>query len=393
MNFAIIGCGYVAEQYVATLSRHPELRLAGVFDADAARAAALAARTGVQSYATREMLLADPQIPLVVNLTNPRSHFEINRACLAAGKHVYSEKPLAMTTADAASLAALADTRRLHLSSAPCSVLSEAAQTLWKAVRSGIAGRVRLVYATFDDGMIAPHLAPWTWASDGGVPWPAKDEFEIGCTYQHAGYVVTWLCAMFGPARRITSFAALQLPDKGVAVETMAPDFTVGCVEFDTGIVARITCGLVAPRDKSIVVVGDKGTLSVGNVRDDLAPVFWRPATESRSVSLVRRRLPAVYRWLQSRIADAGVAGLFASEVPSVPHAGRTWAAPGKRVDFLRGPSEMVEAIQSGRRSRLPSDFSVHLVEVIERLQHPERFADRRMTTSFAPIEPMSWAT
>ena len=392
MNVAIIGCGYVAAQYAATLSRHPELRLRGVFDIDAARAAAFGSRLGVRSYSSQPELLADSEVQLVLNLTNPRSHFAINRACIEAGKHVYSEKPLAMTTGDAASLAALADARGVHLASAPCSVLSDGAQTLWKAVRSGIAGRVRLVYATFDDGMIAPHLAPWTWANDAGVPWPAKDEFEVGCTYQHAGYVVTWLCAMFGPARRITSFATVQLPDKGLAVETMAPDFTVGCVEFDTGVVARITCGLVAPRDKSIVVVGDKGTLSVGNVRDDLAAVFWRPATESRSVSRLRRRLPGLYRWLQSRVADAGVAALLANQVPPVRAADGAWAAPGKRVDFLRGPAELAEAIQSGRRSRLASDFSVHLVEIIERLQYPERFADRRMTTTFAPVEPMSWA-
>jgi predicted dehydrogenase len=392
MNFAIIGCGYVAEQYVATLSRHPELRLSGVFDTDASRASHYAARLGVQSYPSREALLADADVPLVVNLTNPRSHFAINRACLDAGKHVYSEKPLAMTTAEAASLAALAGARRLHLASAPCSVLSEGAQTLWKAVRSGLAGRVRLVYATFDDGMIAPHLAPWAWTNAAGTPWPARDEFEVGCTYQHAGYLVTLLCAMFGPARRVTSFAAVQVPDKGIAVDTMAPDFTVGCVEFDAGVVARITCSLVAPRDKSIVVVGDMGTLSIGNVRDDLAPVFWRPATESRTVSLMRRRLPVMYRWLQSRLADAGVAALCATRVPPVRNTNGAWAAAGKRVDFLRGPSELAAAIQSGRRSRLPSDFGVHLVEIVERLQHPERFADTALTTSFAPVEPMPWA-
>ncbi len=123
------------------------------------------------------------------------------------------------------------------------------------------------------------------------MPWPAKDEFEVGSTYQHAGYVITWLCAMFGPARGVTSFASVQIPDKGIAVDVMAPDFTVGCIEFDGGVVARVTCGLAAPRDKSITVVGDKGTLMVGNVRDDRAPVMWRSVVPGRLERLLRHRV------------------------------------------------------------------------------------------------------
>jgi hypothetical protein len=53
--------------------------------------------------------------------------------------------------------------------------------------------------------MIAPNLSPWDWRNESGVPWPARDEFEIGCTYEHAGYVLTWLCDFFGPARAVTS--------------------------------------------------------------------------------------------------------------------------------------------------------------------------------------------
>lgn len=392
MKIGVIGCGYVAEQYANTLANHPELTVAGVCDRDAARAEMFATRTQSPACPTLDALLADGGIELVLNLTNPSQHFEISRAALAAGKHVYSEKPLAMTTADALRLVELARAQQRHLASAPCSVLSPSAQTLWRAVRRGAIGQVRVVYASFDDGMIAPNLEPWNWRTAGGVPWPAADEFEVGSTYQHAGYVVTWLCAMFGPARRITAFASVQMPDKGIAVRSMAPDFSVGCIEFDAGVVARVTCGLAAPRDKSIVVVGDRGTLLVGNVRDDQAPVMWRPDHDSAVAALLRRRLPAAYRWLQARLTDAGASALFAKRYPAVGACSSAYAAPGKRVDFLRGPQDMAEAIAAGRAPRLRAEFGAHLVEIVERLQYPERFPTREMQTDFSPIEPMAWA-
>lgn len=388
MNIAIIGCGYVAEQYLATLPHHPELRLVGAFDRDAERLEAFARRTKARAYPSLETLLGDATVELVLNLTNPRSHFAVNRACLNAGKHVYSEKPLAMTTGEATRLAELAQQKQLQLGSAPCSVLSASAQTLRRAVHDGAVGTVRVVYAAFDDGMIAPQMAPWTWTNGAGVPWPAKDEFEVGSTYQHAGYVVTWLCAIFGPARGVTSFASVQVPDKGIAVEAMAPDFTVGCLEFDGGVVARVTCGLAAPRDKSITIVGDYGTLSVGNVRDDGAPVMWRSAAPGRLESLLRRRMRPLYRWLQARLTDAGVAALFSQPWRPIDRSRTFGATPDKPVDFLLGPSELAGAITDGRAAVLSAEFGVHLVEILERLQFPERFGDKRVVSSFKQLAP-----
>src|SRR5439155_1232860 len=173
-------------------------------------------------------------------------------------------------------------------------------------IREGVIGKVRLVYANFDDGMIAPKMSPWTWLNECGVPWPAKDEFEVGCTYEHAGYVLTWLAAFFGPALSVTSFASIQIPDKGIPVDSMAPDFTVGCIEYADGVVARVTCGLVAPRDKSLTVVGDEGVLFVGNVRNDTGPVMVRAANLGRWQSGIARRTQWLHRWLEARIPWPG---------------------------------------------------------------------------------------
>lgn len=391
MNIAIIGCGYVAEFYGATLARHPQLRLVGAFDTNAEHLRAFSSRWRCRAYASQDDLLGDAAVELVVNLTNPRSHLAINRACLDAGKHVYSEKPLAMTTDDAVQLVAHAAARGLSIAAAPCSVLGETAQTLWKAVRDGVIGQPRLVYANFDDGMIAPHESPWQWLNDSGVPWPAKDEFEVGCTYEHAGYVLTWLGAMFGPATRMSAFASCQIPDKGIPVDAMAPDFTVGGIQFASGVAARVTCGLVAPRDKSITVVGDQGVLFVGNVRNDAAPVMLRRDRRKAWTSFVGGRLAPLQRWLQERVPMPGDA-LLSQQLPLV----RQPPAPvraDKPVDFCRGIAEQVEAIAAGRPARLAGDLGAHVVEMVERLQYPERFEGRPgMRTTFAPIQPMPWA-
>jgi hypothetical protein len=77
-------------------------------------------------------------------------------------------------------------------------VLSETAQTIWKLLREQAIGTPRLVYAELDDGNVAAMDYP-TWISASGAPWPARDEFEVGCTLEHAGYHLTWLTAFFWP--------------------------------------------------------------------------------------------------------------------------------------------------------------------------------------------------
>jgi predicted dehydrogenase len=389
MNIAIVGCGYVASMYAKTLPHHPCVKLVGAYDSDPARADSFVARWPARRYSDLDELLADRRVETVLNLTNPRAHFEITRRCLERGKHVYSEKPLAMSTADAEALVRTAEAHRVHLCSAPCSVLSETAQTLWHAIRSSAIGQVRLVYANFDDGMIAPNQEPWNWREERGVPWPAKDEFEVGCTYEHAGYLLTWLCAFFGPARRVTAFASCQLPDKGIAVEAMAPDFTVGSIEFDAGVVARVTCSLVAPRDKSLTVVGDKGVAFVTDVRNDRAPVFVRSSNGNRIEAAVHRRLRPITRRLEQRVPVAVLDRLTARRYRPVKSAAAAAVALDKPVDFLLGVSELAEAIAAGRAPYLSPLLGTHLVEIIEALQFPERFGFRKvMTTTFPPMTP-----
>ena len=396
VNTAILGCGYVAEFYGATLGNAPEVRACGAYDINPTALAGYLKVFPGRAYETFDALLRDSEVEMVLNLTNPRVHFETTQRCLLAGKHVYSEKPLGMTLSEATALSTLAHERGLQLASAPCSVLSDTAQTLCKAVRDGVIGRIRLVYANFDDGMIAPRMSPWNWTNRTGAHWPAKDEFEVGCTYEHAGYVLTWLAALFGPARTVSSFASCQIPDKGIPVDSMAPDFTVGCIGYDNGIVARVTCGLVAPHDKSLTLIGDNGILSVTNVREDTGPVWLQRYSESgwrgrlvRYGNQLKRRLEHQLTGVPWPAGDWN----WRQRLPLISTGKRQFVSASKPVDFSRGPQDLAQAIRDSRPSRLGSELGVHIVELVEALQHPERRSEgATLRTQFAPILPLNRA-
>ena len=400
MGFAIIGGGYVADYYMGTLEAHPELKCLGVWDNNPERLAAFAHHHGIKAYESYEAVLADEGLELVMNLTNPRSHFELTKAALEAGKHVYTEKPLGMNSDEARALVELAKEKELYLSTAPCSLLGETAQTLWKAVKDGVVGKVRLVYAAFDDGMVH-QMQPQSWRGVSGAPWPMKDEFEIGCTYEHAAYVLSWLAAIFGPVRTMKSFASVRVPDKGIEVESMAPDFTVGLLEYDDEVVCRVTCSIVAPIDKSITIIGDKGILYTKYVRNDASPVYFKPNVPGKA-GKIAGRVSALKGMIEKRLGlPFSVPGMNVEQkLPYARQPASTTAGGGnllrsggnKPVDFLRGPSEMVAAIREGRPSRLPPELGLHMTELVEGLQYPERFDPvRELTTEIPTIEPLPW--
>jgi len=292
MNIAIVGCGFVADYYLATLPIYPDLKLIGVTDRNPDRAARLAAFHSVPRFGSLDDLLSDGRVELVINLTNPRSHHDVTKTCLEAGKHVYSEKPLGMELGEAQELVAIAEGRGLGLASAPCSLLGETAQTVWKALRERVVGTVRLVYAEMDDGMVF-RMPYRSWVSAAGVPWPAKDEFEVGCTFEHAGYYLTWFPAFFGPARSVTAFSACLAPDKqtDLPLEREAPDFSVACITFASGVVARLTCSIIAPHDHSLRIIGDLGVLGTHDCWRYRSPVSIR-----RQVTIRRKTFMAPWK-------------------------------------------------------------------------------------------------
>jgi predicted dehydrogenase len=395
MNIGIVGCGYVSDFYAKNARSYSNLRMKGAFDLNQENLNRFCQNYGFTPHQSLESLLDDPSIELILNLTNPSSHYAVSKACLDAGKHIYTEKPVAMDILQAKTLLNYAYDQGLRIGCAPCNLLGNTAQTVWKAVKEGQIGKVRLIYANYDDGMIAPHMRPWEWRNEFGVPWPAKDEFEVGCTYEHAAYFLSCLTAIFGPARWVTSFSSCQISNKGIVVDSMAPDFSVGCIEYDDGVVARVTCGLVAPQDKSLLIVGDEGYLFVSYLRNDTEPVFLRRNSISKNVkrienivSRIRTKLKNFEQFIPWPLDEFKIY----EKLPFALPQSSIRASLNKRVDFMLGPHDMANAILEGKPHRLSGEFGIHLLEQIEALQYPERFNYRRkIETNFLPIEPLQW--
>lgn len=342
IDFAIVGCGYVADYYMQTLRRRTGVRVVRAMDCDATRVRRFGTYWSVETHPCLETFFSGLKCDLILNLTNPSAHYTVTKMCLAAGYSVYSEKPLALSFAEVEELAEFARAKRLTLASAPCNHLGEAAQATKRAIAQRRIGVPLIAYAEMDDKLMAK--VPYrNWRSVSGVPWPFADEFNVGCTLEHAAYYVTWLVFLFGSVAEIVSCASLQYPGKPTGGALEASDFSIAVLKFRSGVAARLTCSILAPIDRSLRVYGDEGELRAEDAWSYAGPVTYRRWTRFR-------RGVRLSPWKNKVALDRGpVPGKYD---PSLP------------MDFIRGPIEVVAAAREGRRSRLPLDFCVHVNEV-----------------------------
>lgn len=384
MRIGIIGCGQTADQYVPSIRRYPNLELVAVTDRDPQRVSDFCAYHSVRPSPTADALLSDSGIEMIVNLTHSGSHYEVNRACLEAGKHLYSEKPMAATFAQAQSLVELAAAKRLYLSSAPCSLLGETAQTLWRALRNDEIGTVRAVYAEIDDGplhLMEPHL----WRSKSGAPYAYRSALESGAVAEHAGYYLTWFAAFFGPAKTVTSFSACLWPNRRVVpaepFNLTTPDFGVACITFESGVVVRLTCSWVAPYNHTMQIVGDKGLLSIDECWNYSAPVYLDRYSKLKFKAdryPITRAFPFIKHWC----------GHYPRRYLALKKAGWKKRQARYRMDYARGVAELARAIVERRPSRLPIDYCLHVHEIMNAIQNPTN-VPYQLTTTFDPLEPL----
>jgi predicted dehydrogenase len=242
-------------------------------------------------------------------------------------------------------------------------------------VRDGIVGDVRLVYAELDDGMV--HLMPYKrWRSMSGAPWPYQDEFETGCALEHAGYSLSWLVAIFGPVKTVTAYSDCLIPDKINDVKldpSDTPDFSVGTLKFESGVVARLTTTIVGPHDHSIRVMGYRGVMEIDDCWFNDAKVYVRKFHTIR-----RKTFLSPFR--------------SAFRIPGAPKR-KLVNTGGNRMDYASGVAELAEALRQGRSSRLSSRFSLHVTEVSLALQGAGTAGCSYHTRSrFEPIPPLDWA-
>jgi predicted dehydrogenase len=350
VRIALVGAGNIADRYAEAILRSDGLELAGATDIAAGRADALVEQFEGVVYPTLAALLADPAVDTVVNLTAPQAHVEVTAAALEAGKHVHSEKPLALRYEDARMLVELAAARGLRLSSAPATLLGEAQQTLWKRVRDGAVGRVRAVYAEANWDRIE------SWHPD------PRSLYAVGPLVDVGVYPLAILTAMFGPARRVQAYATTVEPERtlldGTPFTPGAPDFVVAVLEHEDGVVSRLTASFyVGPsKQRGIEVHGDGGSLYMPT---------WAEA-DSRVELKVRGR-----------------------EYETIPPVREPF--PG--VDWGRALVDLAEAIERGRPHRSSGEHAAHIVEILNAVETSvERGGAVDVRSDFSRPDPMEWA-
>lgn len=384
MKLGFIGCGFAFDLYMQTWGQHPHLEIAGVTDIDPFRLDIVSRHYNIRPYQSNEALLVDPDVAIVANLTPPPVHYSITKAALEAGKHVYSEKPVATNLAQARELFELADANGLFLSCAPSNVLSNTAQTMWKAIDDGTIGDVRIIYAEFDDNPIYL-MSPERWRSRTGAPFPFLPECEMGCTLEHAGYYLSLMCAMFGPVKSVTAFSKCVFPDKTdhLLSPPDTPDFSVACLDFHSGVVGRLTCSIGAPYDHRFRVIGNKGMLIADTYRHYRCPVYLERFTKLpltgrtmatvRNNSLIQRLFCIGGRQLKLvRNPPPGADRIIDTHGPwwdIKAWRDRFWKHQKGEQDKCVGIAELADAIRSGRQPFPAHDFSYHVTELTLAIQ------------------------
>ena len=166
----IIGCGNISDAYLRGAARSNLIRVKACADLRVDAAQAKAALHGVSAMAVQQ-LLDDPEISIVVNLTVPMTHAGVSQQILNAGKHAYSEKPLAASFADGAGLMELSRARNLRVGCAPDTFLGASHQACRRLIDAGAIGvPVGGSAVVMSHGMESWHPNPEFFFKPGGGP-------------------------------------------------------------------------------------------------------------------------------------------------------------------------------------------------------------------------------
>lgn len=207
VGVGFIGVGVISDTYLTNLTSFPDVEVLVLGDLDTARAQAQAEKYGVPAWGTADDVLAHPGVDVVVNLTIPAVHVEISSRAIAAGKHVWTEKPLGLDREGTAALLAQADAAGLRIGSAPDTVLGPGFQTAKRAIAEGVIGEPMFASTTFQT--IGPdlwHPSPAFLFAQGAGPL-----LDMG------PYYFTGLVSLFGPVDRVAAVGRKKLEERVIA--------------------------------------------------------------------------------------------------------------------------------------------------------------------------------
>lgn len=359
VGIAVIGAGNISDQYLSDLVSYPDLDVRFVADAFTDRARQQADKYGVPSSGSVEQALADDDVELVVNLTIPAAHAEVAHRVLEAGKHVWNEKPLATSRADAQALVDAADHLGLRLGGAPDTVLGPGIQTARRMIERGDIGR--------------PLTASVVMQQSGPHHWHPNPDF----LYQAGGgplldmgpYYLTALTQVFGAIRRVVALGSSAGPTRtigagpraGESFDVTVPSYVSALYEFRGGEVAQATFSFDSHLERTglVEIAGVDGTLTAPD-----------PNMFGGTIEVVRA-------------AQAEGATVRTSISASAGSAGRGI-----------GPLDMVRAIHSGTPHRASGRLALHVLDALLATEESiERGGFVEVTTDLerTPAVPADW--
>ncbi len=286
LRFGIVGVGKISAQYFASLASLPGLELVAVADLDESRAREAAAQQKVEAKSVSQ-LLDDKRVQAILNLTIPVAHAEVAIRALNAGKHVYTEKPLAVTPAEATEIIAASKQTGLRVGSAPDTVLGTGIQTARQQIDGGSIGR--------------PVGATASWVSPGHERWHPAPQFYYqqgaGPLYDMGPYYISALVTMLGPVVRVSGAVGRSARERIIetgpsAGERIAVDVDThvnAILEHASGVASTVTMSfdVWASRVPNIEVYGTSGTLAVPdpNHFSDPVEIWTKDEPEWRTVA------------------------------------------------------------------------------------------------------------
>ncbi len=385
MKIAMIGVGAISGIYLKNLSEvFREVELAGVCDLVPERAEKGVAFIQEQRgkgidcplpkiYKDMYDAFNDPDVELVLNLTRPYEHFDVTKQALLHGKHVYSEKPIAVDMREASELVALAREKGLLLGGAPDTFLGAGVQTARRLIDSGMIGDiVGAECAMICRGHETWHPDPEFYYKRGGGPM-----MDMG------PYYVTALVNLLGEAKAVVGMTKKTFPTRlitsqphfGEVIDVDVDTHLTGLIEFSSGAVAQIitTFDVHYTSQARFEVYGTEGTLIVPDPN-----TFGGPVLLFRKEDMV----------MGPRVDPALIK---AEEITAYRHYRQLPLLFGYR-DNSRGLglADMCKGIEKGRAYRTNSDQQLHVLEILT--SFGQSSAERKtidLTTKYRRGEPM----
>jgi predicted dehydrogenase len=354
LNVGIIGVGNISGAYISGCNAFDVLHLAACADMNIERAKQVATEHKIKAYSVDD-LLADSSIDIVINLTVPLAHAEISQKILAAGKHLYSEKPLAVTLEDAGKIVEAANAKGLRVGCAPDTFLFSQHQTTRKLLDEGAIG--------------TPVAATGFMISRGPESWHPNPDFFYqvggGPMLDMGPYYVTCLVNLLGAAKRVTGAARISFPERvakgGHRIAVEVSTHVSGTIEFASGAIATLimTFDVRGSGLPLMEVYGEYGSLRVPD------PNGWKPREILLTTGGDWQMQPEAYRseWARG-IGTADMAygilygrphrasGALAYHALEVMHAFETASRIGRHVD-IQSTVERPSLIPMGLAARV----------------------------------------